>query len=63
METRQTKPYRIASLFAGCGGLDLGFAGGFDFQGKHFARLATEVVYANDFDRDAVTCFNENIPN
>ena len=62
METRQKKPYRIASLFAGCGGLDLGFAGGFDFQGKHFDRLATKVVYANDFDHDAVTCFNENIP-
>lgn len=63
VKTRKTKPYRIASLFAGCGGLDLGFAGGFDFQGKHFDRLATKVVYANDFDHDAVVCFNNNMPN
>lgn len=63
VETRNNTPLRIASLFAGCGGLDLGFAGGFDFQGKHFDRLPTEVVYANDFDHDAVTCFNENISN
>lgn len=62
MKTHNSKPYRIASLFAGCGGLDLGFAGGFQFQGKHFSRLNTEVVYANDFDHDAVTCFNNNIP-
>lgn len=62
MKTHSNKPYRIASLFAGCGGLDLGFAGGFQFQGKQFSRLNTEVVYANDFDHDAVTCFNNNIP-
>lgn len=63
MTSRNKRIFRIASLFAGCGGLDLGFAGAFDFQGKHFDRLGTEVVYANDFDHDAVTCFNENIPN
>ncbi len=62
MQRTTDKIYRIASLFAGCGGLDLGFAGGFEFQGIEYPRLATEVVYANDFDKDAVTCFNANIP-
>lgn len=28
-------PKKIASLFSGCGGLDLGFTGGFYF-GKHY---------------------------
>ena len=32
-------PYRVASLFAGCGGLDLGFVGGFAFLGKRYPRI------------------------
>ena len=54
---------RIASLFSGCGGLDLGFAGGFEFHGRKYEKLPTHVVYANDFDHDAATCFNANMPN
>ena len=53
---------RIASLFSGCGGLDLGFAGGFNFHDRDYETLPTHVVYANDFDHDAVTCFNANMP-
>lgn len=51
---------RIASLFSGCGGLDLGFLGGFDFRGKKYNRLNTEIVFANDFDQDACACYNAN---
>lgn len=50
----------IASLFSGCGGLDLGFTGGFQFRGNNYARLNTKIVFANDFDRDAQTCYNSN---
>lgn len=53
--------YKIASLFSGCGGLDLGFSGGFEFYGKKFERLPTEIVFANDIDKDASTCYNANI--
>lgn len=53
-------PKLIASLFSGCGGLDLGFTGGFNFQGRHYERLDTEVVFANDFDQDAYACYNSN---
>ena len=52
--------YKIASLFSGCGGLDLGFSGGFTFYNKDFERLNTEVIFANDFDKDAATCYNSN---
>lgn len=52
--------YKIASLFSGCGGLDLGFTGGFYFYNKEFERLNTEIVFANDFDKDAATCYNSN---
>ncbi len=27
---------KIASLFSGCGGLDLGFTGGFTFRGHEY---------------------------
>ena len=53
-------PKRIVSLFSGCGGLDLGFTGGFNFLGRNYERLNTEIVFANDFDVDAQTCYNSN---
>lgn len=53
-------PKLIASLFSGCGGLDLGFTGGFTFQGREFERLNTNIVFANDFDQDAANCYNAN---
>jgi len=33
----QKQKYSIASLFTGCGGLDLGFTGGFTFLGKRYS--------------------------
>lgn len=57
----EKQPYTVASLFSGCGGLDLGFIGGFDFLGKHFSVLDSKIVYANDFDKDAALCFNDNL--
>ncbi len=53
-------PKSIASLFSGCGGLDLGFTGGFHFRGTNCPRLDTDIVFANDFDQDACNCYNAN---
>lgn len=53
-------PKTIASLFSGCGGLDLGFTGGFEFMGRKYERLDTEIVFANDNDQDAANCYNSN---
>lgn len=53
-------PKIIASLFSGCGGLDLGFTGGFTFRGQNYDRLNTEILFANDFDQDAQSCYNSN---
>lgn len=53
-------PKQIVSLFSGCGGLDLGFTGGFSVRGKRYERLNTNIVFANDFDRDASSCYNAN---
>jgi len=43
---------RVASLFCGCGGLDLGFK-----------RAGYEIVWANDFDKYAVQTYNANFEN
>ena len=44
------KKYKLISLFSGAGGMDLGFKqAGFD------------IIYANDFDRDSVTTYRNNI--
>lgn len=46
---KKNKP-SVVGLFSGCGGLDLGFKqAGFD------------VLWANDFDKDSVTTYKENI--
>lgn len=35
---KTTKPISVISLFSGCGGMDLGFMGDFDFLGKHYKK-------------------------
>ena len=54
------KKYKIASLFSGCGGLDLGFLGGFQFMGKQFENNQFEIVFANDLDNDAISTYQAN---
>lgn len=51
---------RIASLFAGAGGLDLGFRGGFSHLGVFYERLPYETVWAVDIDRDAELTWRAN---
>ena len=42
------KPITVVSLFSGCGGMDLGFIGGFDFFGKHFSKTGFDIIWANE---------------
>lgn len=51
---------KVASLFCGCGGTDVGLLGNFNFLGKHYASNNMEIVYANDIDDNACKIFNEN---
>ena len=51
----------VLSLFSGCGGLDLGFEGGFDFMGTQRERLPFRILAAYDNLRDAVECYRLNI--
>lgn len=51
---------RVASLFCGCGGTDVGLMGNFVFLGKHYDSNGMEIVYANDIDDNACSIFKEN---
>lgn len=51
---------RVASLFCGCGGTDIGILGSFDYLGKHYDSNHTEIVYANDIEQSACELFEKN---
>ncbi|MCY3821015.1 MAG: DNA cytosine methyltransferase [Gammaproteobacteria bacterium] len=52
--------HKVVSLFSGCGGMDLGFLGGFAFGGKFYDDLPFEIVWANDIDRLACDTYAAN---
>ena len=51
---------RVASLFCGCGGTDVGLLGDIDFLGKHYNSNGMQIVYANDIDDNACNIFKKN---
>lgn len=51
---------KIVSLFCGCGGMDLGMIGGFDFLGKRYAKLPYKIIKAVDNDPYCTKIYNEN---
>ena len=55
--------FRIASLFCGCGGVDLGFKGGFEFNKKKYIKHAFYNVYSNDSDKKISEIYNSNFIN
>ena len=50
----------VVSLFSGCGGMDLGFLGGFDFLGKHFPKTGFHIVWANELNPAACRTYRAN---
>ena len=51
---------KVASLFCGCGGMDLGIIGGFNYLGKDFAPNNQSIVYAADNDTYCTQIYNAN---
>lgn len=51
---------KVASLFCGCGGMDLGTIGGFSYLGKEYKKNPFEIVYAVDNDEYCTRIYNDN---
>jgi len=51
---------RVASLFTGCGGMDLGMLGGFTYLSEGYAKNPVKIVFANDSDDYACNMFTSN---
>lgn len=54
------KPLKIVSLFSGCGGLDLGFTGDFNFRDRQYEKTKFRIEYSNDIDPTAEYVYNAN---
>lgn len=59
--TQSVPQISVVSLFSGCGGLDLGFEGGFDFLGANYERLPFRVDAAFDNLGDAIETYKFNL--
>ena len=59
----KAKPITVVSLFSGCGGMDLGLVGGFDFLGKHFPKTGFEIIWANEISTSACRTYRQNLGN
>lgn len=53
--------FKVVSMFSGCGGMDLGLVGGFNFLGKRFAKQPFQIVWANDLNRYACNTYRANL--
>lgn len=59
--TKAKQKIKVISLFSGCGGMDLGFLGGFEFLGKKYSKTPYQIVWANDFNEAACRTYARNI--
>lgn len=57
----KTNMWSVVSLFAGCGGLDLGFRGDFSYLGKYYSRNQFDIIWANEINKAACTTYRKNV--
>jgi len=57
------KAITVVSLFSGCGGMDLGFLGGFNFLGESFEKTRFNIIWANEINQAACATYKMNIGN
>lgn len=51
---------KVVSLFCGCGGMDLGLIGGFNYLGKRYTKLPYSIIKAVDNDLYCTRIYNDN---
>lgn len=60
-EITSQKKLSVISLFSGCGGMDLGFVGGFRYLNKYYEANPYEIVFANDIVDKACETYMHNL--
>ncbi len=53
--------HTVVSMFSGCGGMDLGFTGGFGVLGKPYPAQPFDIVWANDLNPYACDTYAHNL--
>lgn len=62
VKKRQTvKPITVISLFSGCGGMDLGFVGGFKFLNQQYQKNGFKIIWANEISAAACKTYRKNL--
>lgn len=59
--TAPAQTFSVVSMFAGAGGMDLGFRGDFTFLGQHYARNPFDIVWANELSAAACRTYRQNL--
>lgn len=57
----KTDNFTVISLFSGCGGMDLGFKGGFTSLGRCYAKNPFKIIWANELNESACKTYRKNI--
>jgi len=61
MKEKKSEKFSVVSLFSGCGGMDLGFKGGFSFFGKEYSPLPFDIIWANEINKNACKTYQQNL--
>lgn len=56
---KEKAPYSVVSYFCGCGGLDLGFRGGFKYHNEDYPVLPFNIIKAYDNEPRCVETYND----
>lgn len=57
---QSNKDFTVISLFSGCGGMDLGFIGGFVFMNRRFRKTGFKIIWANEINPAACKTYRKN---
>jgi DNA (cytosine-5)-methyltransferase 1 len=60
-DSQLTMKHKVVSMFSGCGGMDLGFKGGFNVFGQSYPSLPFEITWANDLNAAACRTYKRNL--
>ncbi len=55
---KKKAPYSVVSYFCGCGGLDLGFRGGFKYHDENYPTLPFKILSAYDHEPRCIETYN-----